>query len=47
MISLSLALAIYHQPFNDLFCDQRVYAGDIKIEDISVLKDLELGRLST
>ena len=36
----ALSLAIHHQLFNEHLCNQRASAGDIKTEDISVLKDI-------
>ena len=36
----ALSLAIHHQLFNEHLCNQRASAGDIKAEDISVLKDI-------
>ena len=40
MDSFALSLAIHHQLFNEHLCNQRVSVGNIKMEDISVLKDI-------
>ena len=40
MDSFALSLAIHHQLFNEHLSNQRVSVGDIKMEDISVLKDI-------
>lgn len=40
MNSFALSLAIHHQLFNEHLCNPRASAGDIKMEDISVLKDI-------